>query len=480
MRKTYISILICLLANFSFAQTTAIPDTNFENFLITQGIDTNGANGNILNTDAETVTSLNINVDNIVDFTGLEAFVNLEELSISNNHTIQTLSVSANTKLRILDISSYILNPGFVWSPLTTLDLSNNTLLEEITIRDFRNMTTLTLPETNTLKKVYIYYLEVSDINLSKLNGLEDIYISNSAAPLTNITLPEETQVLKKIFIGHISIPDINLSPYTVLEDIELRITYVENLQLPTTNTLKKLIITWHKIVTPLSLAGVPELIDLEISSNQTNVPLQLDITNNVKLVNVNLYSNKMTSINVTNNALIEDLNISYNQLPSVNLTNNTLLETLNASNNVIPNLDITQNTVLETVNLSNNLLPNLDVTNNIILGSLNISNNKFTGTGLDLTQNVELYYLNVSHNQIESLNISNCVKLSSFNGSYNLFSGTAILDQLYVIRLNHSGIINFYLMIMLFILAILKTNIVILLPTCLLQTPSEAQNYLL
>lgn len=107
------------------AQTTAIPDANFEQFLVNQGIDTNGMNGNILNTDAEAVTTLNVSVSNITDFTGLEAFVNLvtlnlqtnqfttlplatltnlEELRFNNNNALVSLDVSSNTKLKTLDV----------------------------------------------------------------------------------------------------------------------------------------------------------------------------------------------------------------------------------------------------------------------------------------------------------------------------------------------------------------------------------------
>ena len=174
MKHLYLllTIFVCLSAK---AQTTPVPDTNFEQFLIDQGIDTNGLNGNILDADAQAVTDLNINVNTITDFTGLEAFVNLvtlnagtnqfatlplttltqlEELTFDDNNILASLDVSQNVNLRILNIGTTG-STGNIAS-ITDLDLSNNTLLEFIYIYAFLDLVNLTLPQTTTLNEISI------------------------------------------------------------------------------------------------------------------------------------------------------------------------------------------------------------------------------------------------------------------------------------------------------------------------------------
>lgn len=112
------------------AQTTAIPDTGFEQELIDQGIDSNGLNGNILNSDALGVSSLTISANTITDFTGLEAFTVLEYLDAGTNQfatlpllnltALKTLIFDQNQVLENLDLSSN--------TELTTLDIRANGL----------------------------------------------------------------------------------------------------------------------------------------------------------------------------------------------------------------------------------------------------------------------------------------------------------------------------------------------------------------
>ena len=73
------------MCGFTFAQTTNIPDLNFETELVNLGIDSNGINGLILDSDALSVTTLNVSNQGISSLIGLEAFTNLESLVCSIN-----------------------------------------------------------------------------------------------------------------------------------------------------------------------------------------------------------------------------------------------------------------------------------------------------------------------------------------------------------------------------------------------------------
>ncbi|MCG2420281.1 T9SS C-terminal target domain-containing protein, partial [Aequorivita sp. F47161] len=73
----YILIIGCFIYSTSvFAQYTAIPDPNFENYLEQNGMgDGVPNNGQVLTANINTVTELLVNSLNISDLTGIEDFV---------------------------------------------------------------------------------------------------------------------------------------------------------------------------------------------------------------------------------------------------------------------------------------------------------------------------------------------------------------------------------------------------------------------
>lgn len=130
MKKIFL-ILITLVPFLGKAQVTLIPDNDFEQRLIALNIDSDGiVNGQILTADALNTTVLDLNNSGylqaccIKDFTGLEDFVNLEEME-SYFNDIHTIDLTPLTKLKKLHLSN---------SLLSSIDLSGNTNLESLVI----------------------------------------------------------------------------------------------------------------------------------------------------------------------------------------------------------------------------------------------------------------------------------------------------------------------------------------------------------
>ena len=461
-KKLNLLFVLLLFSTFLSAQTTPIPDANFEAFLIAQGVDTNGTTGNILNSDAAGVTALNVNVNNITNFSGLQAFVNLvtlnlngnqfatlplttlvdlEELRFNGNMILANLNLSANTKLRVFIARA---NGSINTAPITAINLSANTLLEDIDIYNFRNLANVTYPNTNTVRRIYMLLHANITVDFSGYDNLENLFLStnfNNTFAI-NATLPNDQNHLKSVSCQGGNIVNVNVSNFLVLERLSLQSTNTETIQLPRTNTLRDIRISGHKINT-ISFENAPMLEILEINYKDGTSPThtQIDITKNTQLKKFDANSNYMTSINVTQNTLLTDLDVSNNRLTVLDVTKNTVLKDLDASRNQLPTINLAQNTLLERLNLSNNQLPNLNVTQNIGLTQLIINNNLFTGTGLDLTQNVNLNYLNASYNQIASLNISQNRFLRNLILNHNRFSGTSIMDQYHAIQLAGGGL---------------------------------------
>lgn len=140
--------------------TITIPDTNFEQALISLGYDTNGLTGDILKTDAELVTNLNLVGKNISDLQGIEGFTNLEVLNCHENN-LESLSLTNNLKLRELTCSL---------NQLTSLDVSSNLLLEELNC-GANQLTSLNLSNNIELTKIVCAVNQLHSLNIKSGNN---------------------------------------------------------------------------------------------------------------------------------------------------------------------------------------------------------------------------------------------------------------------------------------------------------------------
>jgi Leucine-rich repeat (LRR) protein len=123
MRQIAFTLMANLLvASPLFCQNVDIPDANFLNALIEDGIDTN-EDGQISYAEAAVVTKLDISQEKISDMSGIESFVNLDSLYCWNNKLVN-LDVSYNTALTYLDCGRNEL--------LSSLDVSECIALEEL------------------------------------------------------------------------------------------------------------------------------------------------------------------------------------------------------------------------------------------------------------------------------------------------------------------------------------------------------------
>ena len=157
--KTIFKVLLFVLAALLFTQCekdepnpeVTIPDNNFLNAIIERGIDTDG-DSIISYAEAAEVTFLSVWSDDISDMTGIEAFINLDTLRCSFNQ-LTTLDVSNNTSL--LELSCYT-------NQLSALDVSNNTALEylecgqnQLSTLDVSNNTALQMLDISEMPSLY-------------------------------------------------------------------------------------------------------------------------------------------------------------------------------------------------------------------------------------------------------------------------------------------------------------------------------------
>lgn len=188
MKTNYFMLMLfaVLFSVNSQAQTIAIPDTAFEQFLIDEGIDSDGElNGQILTADALSVTNLSITGggigEPITDLAGLEYFTNIEELFI--HHIPFFVDLSGMTSLRFLGLSH---------SAVISLDLEQNVLLEELylsseedysdeIINDLIEIDLSNNPNVHTVNAYWNHNLQMIRLNNGNNVNIQDMDITLTA-----------------------------------------------------------------------------------------------------------------------------------------------------------------------------------------------------------------------------------------------------------------------------------------------------------
>jgi len=186
--KKLLLVLLCspLLI---LAQTTYVPDDNFEAYLEANGMGNGIANDDYVTTSSiDTVHGLLISNLNIADLTGIENFDSLHTLrcsanqltgfDLSNNTSLERVFCGANqiTNINLTNnISLKAIRCGN--NPLSSLELSNNSLLVQLFCRNTL-LTELNINNGNTLgvdsffvtDNPNLYCIEVSNPNYANNN----------------------------------------------------------------------------------------------------------------------------------------------------------------------------------------------------------------------------------------------------------------------------------------------------------------------
>ncbi|MFA7686454.1 MAG: hypothetical protein WCY25_01160 [Moheibacter sp.] len=120
--KKYYTFIFCFLTGISsIAQTTYIPDSNFEQALIDLGYD-DVLDNFVLTSNISGVIDLNVFYKNIQSLEGIEDFIALEKLNFSYNE-VSEVNLQQNSNL--VSLIGY-------YNQLLEIDLSQNLLLEKI------------------------------------------------------------------------------------------------------------------------------------------------------------------------------------------------------------------------------------------------------------------------------------------------------------------------------------------------------------
>jgi len=306
IKKLITVTLLCFVTQVVlYAQTTPIPDSNFELALIDLGIDTNGFNGSILDIDATHILSLDIYSKDISSLSGIEAFTSLKFLDIFNNH-LEEIDLSQNIFLEFLDAEE---------NSLSDINLANNTALKELYVSG--NIFESLNVESNlnleflscNLNKIEI--LDVSNnLNLISLlcydNNIDNLNVSNNLN-------------LESLFCSNNDLSSLDVSHNILLKTLSCGDNGIENLILTSNPALTYLDFTYNNINT-LDISN-NNLLDRILCNNNNLTELNTSSLNNLFLLFAQ--SNSITSFNFCQNSSLKYFRGNSNNLKSIDVRNN-------------------------------------------------------------------------------------------------------------------------------------------------------------
>ncbi|MBW1296395.1 matrixin family metalloprotease [Aquimarina litoralis] len=442
----------------SFTETeyciyTAIPDANFEAALNAQNYDDISGDGQVPTELIETITSLTVDNESITDLTGIEDFVALTTLNITEN-IFTTLDLSNNTNLTSLEANSCGLTSLDISqnnkleeltaysNELTTLDTSNNAALKSLTMYS-NNITTLDLSSNTALELVEVYDNDLTQLNVQNGNNSQILTfdatgnsnlscilvddITYSTSNWTDIdghtsfsdtqceaytTIPDSNFETALNSLGYDDIPGDNLIPTDSIASVtRLEVGNLDIADLTGIDDFTSLtyLDVRNNDLTELSLPNNSAIDTLYVQGNKLT---SLDITNNPEIIKLDFNGNSLTSIDLSQNVNLEDVDGYKNSLTELDITNNTALREIYVFDNNLTSINTSNNIALETLYIYQNEISNLDVSNNTNLLALSCRSNNLTS--LDLSNNSQLVYLAALSNAIETIDISNSISLET------------------------------------------------------------------
>ena len=311
----------------------------------------------------------------------------LEELDCSNNPLLSTLDLSSNTALKKLTCNT---------TSLTILDLSNNSVLTDLTCND-NNLFILNVKNGNN--NAFTSFSSQNNPNLTCVNVDDATY---STANWTNIDM----QTSFSVDCDYTTyIPDDNFEQAFI--NIGFDDVLDDRVDLTTTLTTTYLSLTSKGIT---DLTGIEDFVNLEYLNCGNNNLTELDVSTNTALISLFCYNNNLTALDVSTNTALEELGCNGNNLTALDVSANTALKELNCYSNDLTVLDVSTNTALEGLGCDGNNLTVLDVSTNTALEGLGCSGNNLTE--LDVSNNTVLERLYCYSNDLTNLDLSNSTVL--------------------------------------------------------------------
>ncbi len=408
MKRITIILVLTIITSFSLtAQTTYVPDDNFEQTLINQGLD-DVLDDYVATVNIENLITLDVRFESISDLTGIEDFSsltqlkctsnNLTSLDLSNNPSLEKLYANSN-QLTNIDLSQNIeLTTLYVANNLLThIDIGNNILLTNLYCEN-NHLTDLGLSTNPDLESLICYDNQLTSLDLSNNSDLVDFRCFDNL--LTSLDLRNGANT--------------NITVFNSMTNSDLTCIFVDDVAYSTANWTdidpNSTFVADDAACDAIRLTYVPddnfeqELIDQGLDDVLDDYVATVNIENLTTLDVINRNIADLTGIE--DFTAITKLYCGNNNLTSIDVSNNSFLEELHSYTNGLISIDVSQNLVLRKLNVGENSIFTIDVSSNTALTLLWCQYNQISS--LDLTSNPNLLQFRCYDNQLTSLDLRN------------------------------------------------------------------------
>ena len=205
MKKILLLPLLLLFITVD-AQTTAIPDANFEQALINLGYDSGSPDGVVLTANINSVLSLFLFNMSISDLTGIEDFTALQSLMcadnlLSNLNVTQNINLNnlncLNNQIGNLDVTQNVnlLTLNFANNQIVNIDVTQNILLDEFNCSG-NLLTSLNVSQNPALINLWCADNQISNLNFSQNPALYLLECNNNQLSTLNLAVNSNLIVL--------------------------------------------------------------------------------------------------------------------------------------------------------------------------------------------------------------------------------------------------------------------------------------------
>jgi hypothetical protein len=428
MCKKLFLILFVSLTYTVNAQYTSIPDANFEAALDALGYDDISGDGQVPTIVVSAITNLDLDNANIADLTGIEDFTSLvilecgwntfTSVDLSNNSLLQEFRAN-NCNLTSIDISNLTALEKLQVNEnaLLTLDISTNVNLKELTVTD-NQLTSLDITNNVQLEAVFAGGNQLTTLNTSNNTLLDELEMYDSPV-LESLDLSANSN-LAYIDVEDSSIAYLNVQNgnNAILGNSDFYARNVPNLSCILVDDAAYSTTNWTRVYANTSFSDtycryttIPdanfeaalETLGYDDISGDGQVPTAL-----IEVI---------TTLDIQNEGItdftgIEDftaLQVFYftdNNVTTVDVSNLPNLRSVRAISCNLTSLDLTNNPLLDDLRIEDNNITSIDLSNNPLLEILQMNGNQLTT--LDLSNNPLIWRLRLYNNNITELDLSN------------------------------------------------------------------------
>ena len=325
-------------------------------------------------------------------------------------------------------------NVDLAYNAVLQLDLSNNDFIEQVSVAENNTFETLDLPTSDTLRILYLSYTRLTAIDLSHAENLE-ILEMNGGSKVTAVDVSNKPW-LSRLALGdnRVSHP-IDLSASTRLEYLELMANPVGAVVLPKTDTLTYVDLENTKI-TEVDVSSCPSIELLDISSNKVaaldvgalgdlrflyaheNQLTEVDLSANNALELVDLWGNSfLAALTLPDDpSHVEELHLNDTALSSLDIGNVSALRILYLENNNFttssPALDFSNKPNLEEIYCAGIMIDyDVDLRESPLLAQVNLGENRIPSIEF-APQMDRLEALSIQSNELSKITLEGCPSL--------------------------------------------------------------------